>query len=280
MFGRKRKIGKLRVSYGQTPGLQRPAKRQNPRLQRVKKFLLLTLSTTAIILGIYGLSFSSFLNVKTITILNKNFETEKLAQNITASLNSSLGKNLLFTDTESLAKKLLDKFPELESVKIDKNYPSTITIEFMEYPLAVNFINESNGIRKSYVLNSIGYAVKENVENPSLPYIHIKSADPVNTEKAVIGKTRLAYILSAIGYFEEKFNMKIKEVVYKPIPREIHLLTERDFYIWLDIQQPFEKQLKKLKKALIKLDIYKDVLAYIDLRIAGTNGEKIIYKRR
>ena len=38
--------------------------------------------------------------------------------------------------------------------------------------------------------------------------------------------------------------------------------------------------LKKLKKALVKLDIYTEDLQYIDLRIAGGNGDKIIYKRR
>ena len=36
---------------------------------------------------------------------------------------------------------------------------------------------------------------------------------------------------------------------------------------------------KKLKKSLVKLDIYTATLEYIDLRIAGTNGDKIIYKR-
>ena len=33
-------------------------------------------------------------------------------------------------------------------------------------------------------------------------------------------------------------------------------------------------------KALVKLDIYNEDLQYIDLRIAGGNGDKIIYKRR
>ena len=42
---------------------------------------------------------------------------------------------------------------------------------------------------------------------------------------------------------------KVKEVEYKKIPREIHLLTERDFYIWLDTEREAEEQLKKLKKA-------------------------------
>jgi len=46
------------------------------------------------------------------------------------------------------------------------------------------------------------------------------------------------------------------------------------------MQQPSENQLKKLKKSLVKLDIFNEPLEYIDLRIAGGNGDKIIYKRR
>jgi len=46
------------------------------------------------------------------------------------------------------------------------------------------------------------------------------------------------------------------------------------------MQNPAEDQLKKLKKILVKLDIYKENLLYIDLRIAGANGDKIIYKRK
>jgi len=74
--------------------------------------------------------------------------------------------------------------------------------------------------------------------------------------------------------------MKILEAEYKVIPRELHLKTEKYFIIWLDIQKPFEDQLKKLKKALVKLDIFNEPLEYIDLRISGESGDKIIYKRK
>ena len=73
--------------------------------------------------------------------------------------------------------------------------------------------------------------------------------------------------------------MEIVRIEYKPTAREIHLLTERNFFIWLDIQISYEEQFKKMKKSLVKLDIYTEDLEYIDLRIAGSNGDKIIYKR-
>lgn len=175
--------------------------------------------------------------------------------------------------------KIKNLFPELESIKVNKDYPSTLTIGFLEYPLVANIINESTTIRKNYIINSIGFAIKEDLESPELPYIKIESDEPINTEVAVIEKLKLDYILESKTYFEDKFGMKIIRIEYKPTAREIHLLTERNFFIWLDIQISYEEQFKKLKKTLVKLDIYTEDLEYIDLRIAGSNGDKIIYKR-
>jgi len=35
-------------------------------------------------------------------------------------------------------------------------------------------------------------------------------------------------------YFEDQFGMKIVDTEYKMQAREVHYLTERNFYIWLD----------------------------------------------
>ena len=47
----------------------------------------------------------------------------------------------------------------------------------------------------------------------------------------------------------------------------------------IDLEKDLLRQIEKLKKALPKLDIYNEPLLYIDLRISGTNTEKVIFKR-
>ena len=191
-----------------------------------------------------------------------------------------MNKSIFWLDLSEIAKKALSQSPQLQTVKVTKEYPDTISIEFSKYPLAANIINKSSNLKKTYLVNSLGFAVKEDFEKTDLPYITIESDEPINPKNAVIEKTKLKYILDSIVYFEDKFGMKVKEVLYKPIAREIHILTDHDFYLWLDIQRPFEDQLKKLKKIIVKLDIYKESLQYIDLRIAENSGDKIIYKRK
>jgi hypothetical protein len=112
-----------------------------------------------------------------------------------------------------------------------------------------------------------------------LPIIQIKKEGSLRMGSTVISPDRLAFALEAIQSFEEKFGMKVIHGIYLNVEREFHLETERKFYVWLDMTMDLDYQLNKLKQALPKLDIYEENLDYIDLRISGINGEKIIFKR-
>lgn len=288
MFKKKNRLRKYKFLHGRRPtkklvqGYNRikPIKRTHPIVKKIKKLSLLIIILFCIILLIYLIGFSSYFEISKIEISGENTETEGLNDQITNSLSEEYGKNLAFLDTEIIQEKILTNFPELEEVEINKNYPDALVINFIEYPLVANIINESDTVKKTYIVNSIGYAIKEDYEKTNLPYIYIKSEEPANPENAIIEASKLKYILDSATYFEDKFGLQVTQIQYKPIPREVHLLTEKNFYIWLDIQVPFEDQLKKLKKAIVKLDIYNEPLQYIDLRIVGNNGNKIIYRRQ
>jgi hypothetical protein len=258
----------------------RKSKRLNPRFARFRRSVLLGLIIGFIGFSTYLIFFSAYFQIIEIQISDENFTSQELADKIRATAETSLNENLIFLKIDELETSVISSFPELETLRISKDYPNKVMIEFAEYPMVVNIVNESSTVKKSYILNSIGFAMKEDFENPELPYIKIRSDEPINAKNQVLGPVILNYILEAKAYYEDRFGMKIKEIDYRKSAREVHLLTEKDFYIWLDIQRGYEEQLKKLKKALVKLDIYSESLAYIDLRIAGNSGDKIIYKRR
>ncbi len=292
MFNKKRKLQRYKFKYGKSPTLTKTdlkksryhskklQKKTHPFIAKIKKFTVILIILLLTILAIYGIFFSNYFKITEIRVADELLENEILGEEIKSTINATLGKNLIFHNTENLRMKILDSFPEIEQVTVEKDYPNKIIIQFAEYPLVANIINESYTMKKNYIVNSIGYAIKEDLEGPNLPYIRISSEEPLNPETPIIEANKLRYILETIIYFEDKFGMRVVEVVYKKTPREIHLLTEKNFYIWLDMQLPADEQLKKLKKALVKLDIYNENLEYIDLRIAGGNGDKIIYKRR
>ncbi len=289
MLWQKRKINRFPStvsSHPVRPGVTRYStekikpKRVHPLIRRVKRILsLLTIiGITAFI--VYGLSFSGYFDIKQITLANNDIGNDTLKEEIKKSASKAIGQNIIMVDLQDLENKVLSTFPQLEKITFDKDYPSSLIIDFSEYPLTANVINETRNIKKAYIINSIGFIIKEDYEDPTLPYIRILSDEPLNKESPAIEAGKLKIIMDTKQYFEDKFGMSVKEVIYKPIAREIRLLTERDFSIWLDIQKSTEDQLKKLKKILVKLDIYKESLDYIDLRIAGGSGDKIIYKRK
>jgi hypothetical protein len=105
-----------------------------------------------------------------------------------------------------------------------------------------------------------------------------ESEDSPKVNEELISKETLESLLEAKTDFEGKFNMQIMEIHYLKRSRELHLFTERYFYVWIDLTQSVDLQLAKLKKSMSQINIYDDSLDYIDLRISGQNGEKVIYK--
>ncbi len=100
--------------------------------------------------------------------------------------------------------------------------------------------------------------------------------DEINEE--LIDQAMLTTLLETAESFEGKFDMEVLEIHYLKRAREMHLYTERYFSVWIDLTQDVDLQLAKLKKALTEINIYDAPLEYIDLRISGQNGEKVIYK--
>lgn len=246
----------------------------------ILKFTKLIIIPIVVVFGIYSVFFSSYFSVTTIKVESTNDNQTIIGGDIISDLKDYKGKNLLFVDKPEIQKIIQDKYPEIDDVQISTNLPDTIVVSFSEFPPSANITNISPESTKKYIVNSVGYVTKTDADDPQLPYLTIKTEALINTEGPIIDKEKLAYITGAIKYYTDKFGMKIIETEYKPIPREVYLRTEKFFYIWLDIQKPYEDQLQKLKKALVKIDIYNQPLQYIDLRITGESGEKIIYKKR
>ena len=199
-------------------------------------------------------------------------------------LRSTLGKNLVLINDEELISKIRESQPEIEKITIKKIFPDKIKVEHKKYPTVANLINIVDVVQKKFLVDSQGFLVEENIEHPDLPHIYYETDEFLEVRNSFLSdpkrsKERLTQIINAINLFEEKFAMKILYAEYKHQEREVHLVTERRFYVMIDLEKDLLRQIEKLKKALPKLDIYNEPLIYIDLRISGTNTEKVIFKR-
>ncbi len=261
-----------------------PPARLKPPSNRGKKILAVLLSIGILAYCIYALFFSDYFLVKKYKVEEEGviIETNDVINQI---LEKRLNQNLALVSDDELVKEIRSMQPEINRLRIKKIFPDTVKIEFEKYPTIANITNIVDGIQKKFLVDSQGFLTEENNENPNLPYIKVKTKDPLSVHSTFLpdpkaSAKRLTYMIQALNLFEEKFGIKILFAEYKIREREVYLYTEKYFYVMLDMEKDLGPQLEKLKKATSKLDIYSEPLLYIDLRISGNQMEKVIFKRK
>lgn len=228
---------------------------------------------------IYNLFLSHRLDLRTVTV----FEDEEPLPDhpLVQILGEFKGTNVLLLNTSKIESFLATKYPHYARIRLHKNLPDTLSVSLETHPLVAHLYVKTDDERTSFVLNAAGMAqnTDETLENTERPVIVVEREASVKEGEKIISPEELGFILEAMQNFEDKFGMKVAHTLFLAIPREAHLYTERKFYVWLDLMMDLDEQLDKLKNALPRLNIYEEPLNYIDLRISGVSGEKIIFKK-
>jgi cell division septal protein FtsQ len=263
-------------------------KRKIRRQSKIWVVLRIVLIFAGIIGLLYLLFFTRIFDIQKIDVQGASDTLDEQAA-ITEYLQDYLGKNLILFNSFSHENTLLDGYPYLKKLKINKIPLHTIRAEIVTYDHIANIqMDFEDGSKQFYIVNELGYIASVGVTNETLPTIVMdvtgtdiplpESEDSPKVNEELISKETLESLLEAKTDFEGKFNMQIMEIHYLKRSRELHLFTERYFYVWIDLTQSVDLQLAKLKKSMSQINIYDDSLDYIDLRISGQNGEKVIYK--
>lgn len=249
---------------------------QQRRIQQVTRPLII------IVIGIVLYIISNILFISdTFTVTKIEYDRETIdvedENQVLTYLQNFEGENILLIDEESEESYLKNTYPNYKTINIKKHLPNTLVLELEIYELTANVIVQREGYYRKFIINENGIVAKADTEDPSLPYIYLETTEIMIEGKTAIEPDMLAFIVEATSDFESKFGMQILDATYYKIAREVHLQTERYFDVWMDTQITVDTQLGKLKQALPSLNIYEEDLKYIDLRISGQTGDKVIY---
>lgn len=244
----------------------------------LKKFIVYTLGVILLFLLLYLTIFTNYFQTQNFKIYGGDVIEEN--SKFKEFLQIHQGENLIFINTGKIADNIESQYPEIQKLRIKKVFPNTLIMEYENFPEVANVFNLINGTQKKFVINEIGYLIEEDYEYPHLPYIKLRTEKALELNNYAIDKKKLSYILDAIYDFEELFGMEVLEAEYKKREREVHIRTERNFTIWLDMSLTLQDQYSKLKRAIDSLNIYTESLEYIDLRISSVKGERVIFKRK
>lgn len=244
------------------------------------KRLAFWVTACGVLLGlIYTVFFSSFFVITHIE-LEKNGNVVQGAA-LSPFLERMKGKNILFLNTDRITHEIEQTFNhELLFASISKSYPRRLTLRIEEYPAALNVKVTSGETVQKLVVNQLGYAIFENAEDKTIPTLLLQSPTLLKPKSVVMDQKIVSEISSAFQKFNDLFGIKVPTAEWKKVERELHLKTEKNFTVWIDLTADVTRQLLKLKRALVKLDIHREPLEYIDLRIAGGESEKVIFKRK
>jgi len=278
ILSRRRNIGKTLSLKQESTSIKKRKPLMRGFFAKLKRWIIFLILGGIIFSIIYNLFLSSKLDIQTIAVFE---DQQPLPEHpLNQVLQNFKGDNLLLLNTEKIQSFLQKKYPYYATIKISKNLPNILILNLETHPVVANLVVKTPEEKKSLILNAAGQSQnsEEGITYDTLPTLLIERDQPVKEGAAIISQNALAFVLEAIQNFEDKFGMKIDHAKYLEIPREVHLFTERNFYIWLDLNLNLDEQLNKLKKALPRLNIYEKPLEYIDLRIAGIDGEKVIFK--
>ncbi|MFA5352326.1 MAG: hypothetical protein WC304_03550 [Candidatus Gracilibacteria bacterium] len=259
---------KRRTEHLNTQVFRPSARLKNLLTFRQKVLLVVTVVVVGVVIGIG--QFSGIFDVKKITILRNSLDLP--TEDIELSVRElALGKNIFQVDTAFLAKAVQELRPDTSRVVVRKAYPAEIQIEVFKYPIVAELRVGTDPV----YINEKGFRVfGESPDKDTLQLTLGENLDMKDSKKQIIDPKYLADIRESVNYLESVINLKILNTKFFPISREVHLKTEKNFDVWIDLTQDYRAQIDKLVEASEVLQLDTKSYSYIDLRIRG----KIFYK--
>lgn len=207
--------------------------------------------------------FSPYFNLQKITILrdNPNINIEK----IETSLQDFYDKNLLFISHQDIKETLFANFLEFRSIDIEEKWPSELKIKVEISPPFFNLFNTETA--NFSVISEDGVILAEKPKD-DLPVLKIQEyPKKLSAGQKFVEKSVLEKINTAKNLMENQIKIPIKEILFFPVARELHLISEKETAFWFDLQIEIAPQIKKLELATSEIGLFSKNLQHVDLRI-------------
>jgi len=229
------------------------------------------------LLAFYSVFLTDYFVIKQVVLL----ENGKLSAN--AGLNQLasrfLGKNLFLVGQTEVVEKFGNFSASLSDLRLNRDFPDKLSIEIAEIPVIANLAVTVDGTAKNYTINRSGLIVGIGTTEPKLPTLNVRASSFPSSKDPYIESDLLTLILETKSYFEQTLKLKVVELNYLLIARELHLKTETGFVVWIDLGYDPKKQINKLRDAESKLGFREQKYEYFDLRITGATSDRIIFKK-
>ncbi|MDP3057190.1 MAG: FtsQ-type POTRA domain-containing protein [bacterium] len=265
------------------------------KLHAIKNFVI-RMSVVFLIGGIiYEIFFTPILAVKNVIVEgNKVVNSDEIREMIISRANQKIFKminnNLLLIDPAGMESAVINRFGNINAVKIEKKFPQTIKVIITEKPADISWCNKikiekitndknapsdevlSYEIPQCYLSDENGLIYEKIGDSVSGGSVKVFRDEPI--EMGIkIGDENLKNFIRKISYdFNNKTGLNLAYLYILPLAeRELHLITNENLKIYFDLNRGADEQISDLS-AFIKDELKKNGnksmnYEYIDLRI-------------
>lgn len=232
------------------------------------------------------LVFAPFFDVRQIVIRRQDPRID--LEDIQQSLSPLFKQRLLLVTKSQVHALLAPEYPDIDSIDIAKEYPSTLTVSIYVEPVAAQIVIDDSDVS---LLTQTGTTVGSGsysyitrggifVQSP----IRLRGDTPIPTLRLTDwgirpqNRTRalpsdfVEQIFAARDALRTDFGLTTRDIAVYVRAQEFHIRTNK-VTLWFDLRSPLSVQLERFREFLKTFSL-EQAQQYIDLRIA----DKIIYR--
>jgi hypothetical protein len=218
---------------------------------------------------VWVVCFCPALEVKEVSVEGaQKINSQDCAQLIEEEINKKIAffdsKSILLFNLEQTKKEILAKFPQVQDIKIVRQFPSRISAS-VEERRGVAVIVDGSG--KRYSVDMQGIAFEEASEPDGVIEITDSHAAAIEAGSPAISKDLLSEILRMKGSIDGGGEVSVVNASIAT-PERINLLTSEGWYIYFNPLKDIEGQLVKLEAILAdeSFNVRRANLEYLDIR--------------
>ncbi len=279
--------------------LRRRRHQIKPKESIIKKplFWFSFLFLIAVSTALYFFIFFEKIQITDIKIFgNEKVSVEELKSIVSDKINRKIlwktSKSIFLTRKSKIISEVLNKFPEISEVKIEKGFPNTLILEIKERePFAIFCSPDTEDSEKCFFLDKNGI-IFENITPDSFSsdkrdFLEKKliirfseSKKEFSLGQEVVGKELLDSILQIQENLKDTFQIDIQEAVVslpsttynvvQGLPERLDIKTSENWQIYFNLESDINLQITKLN-LLLKEEISpekRENLEYIDVRFS------------
>jgi cell division septal protein FtsQ len=222
----------------------------------------------------YFIFLSGMFSIKSLEIGETKYtnreDISKIVEHFRSQLPFNLNNNILIFSSSKLESEI-GKTEGIKSVKVTKDFPSSVRIEIIEkVPVLV-----WETLQKKYLIDEKGFVVKEYEDRFSfLPTVVDTKNVPVNVGSEILTPQFSAFINEMTKDFNTYSNATITKIEIPETTTEVKVTTDKKWYVLFDTTGTAKNQLINLTRVLQEAEAKKKKLEYVDLRV----DNRIFYK--